>query len=952
MTRFLLAALLALPTLARAQAWQANPVGEFCGLNTFNDASQIKPCDSPDAQNVLTDTGGLEKRPGNVRIATILSGYSVKFANEFIAPSRTRYLIAHASTTVYQTDLGSVTPIALSTVNTNGTISFAPAYGKAIFQDGVGNPWYWDGNSTATLTGAPIGSYIQFADERLYVANIPSESGARVRVSSFGSVNYFTVPSNVSAIPDGPNSFDFQKDDGESITCFRVTPWGKVVGKKHSMHILKGYDNSTYYKRLIDPKVGCLDDRSMQMVDGLLIWLSYDGVYAWQGTGPPLLLSREIEPIIRQIRQINSTAAQWVVDTLGDFQGGTSSNNGPTAAWSTSLTPASIVPSSVTFLDISTTNFSAGTFDQSTVAYVYISTSLAPPGYSYSVSASSVQVASVSAAGFALTKSPGFENGTFDWWTKTDGPTTSWAIETRAVGTNLCGGVGVGSFLWCRDQTARFQSNDRTKSIIFSVSNANTGAILYTSSKTADLGSGACTDLNPYCYETHFSFALSTQSVPMRFIVSAFDSGSSYGYLTSNIFVSTSLPGGLFHYGWGYNLLGSPNVMHYVDFPDPWFVATSTFVSRTFDTNFATPTFNAPVVYISSDTRGALTFKEQASSDGSSWDTAVAWTPGVRPASKKRYWRYEMDFATIIATQSAGAYEIGTVITIGTGTYDSAVHFFSNPWATWKPFNATEAGLGNLLYYLRDSNATFAYNATSPAWNLISNNASPSISTGSYVQWRVASTNVSISTDPAQVLRVAVNVQEGSDKPVASGFINHRYFLCAEFATTATENDRCLILQKNNKFIYWTGAAPASMGLFDSNLIVGDASGTGYVWKIMQDNVYQDDGAAINGYWTSKQFTLDRPFQQKILHESWIDATPISSTTLTIGYAVDRASVFISSTVSFGGSPSYIAKRVPLAAGFTLGKYLQFKFSNSTIDQYFKLNDYMFLTEFKDRATE
>lgn len=962
MKGLLLAGLLALlPTAARAQNWQANPVTEFCGLNTFNDATQIKDCDSPDAQNVITDTGGAEKRPGNTRLATILAGYSVKFANEFIAPSKTRYLIAHASTTVYETDLGSPTPIALSTVDTNGRIAMVPAYGKAIFQDGVGNPWYWDGNSTATLSGAPIGTYMQFADERLYVANIPSQSGSRVLVSSFGSINYFTVPGNVAAQPDAPNSFDFQKDDGESITCFRATPWGKVVGKKHSMNILKGYDNSTYYKRLIDPKVGCIDDRSMQMVDGLLIWLSYDGIYAWTGTGPPLLLSKDIESIIRLIRQVNSTAAEWILDTLGDFQGGTSSSNGPTPAWSATLVPASIVPSSATFVDLSTTNFLAGTFTQSTVAYVYVSTNIAPPGITYGLTVSSVQIASVSAAGFAVSSSPGVENAVFDFWTRASNQGASGAsplghngnlqIYTNAdpvsLGYSECAGSPQGTFQWCKKYSIR-DAHNSSNGANLSILNANTNALLYSSTQTVS-AAGCAGNL---CDMAHYWIDASTQSVPMKAIVAVKMTAPEADYLISNIFYSTSLPSGLFHWGLGSGNGSNGDNLIALDFPDPWFVATSTFVSRTFDTAIATPTFNGAPVYVSSSALSAVSFREQASLDGITWDATVAWTPGNMPASKKRYWRYEADFTTKIATQAAGLYELGTVVAIGTGTYDSPVHFFSNPWTTWKPFNATEAGLGGLLYYLRDSNTIFTANAVSPAWNLISNNASPTISTGSYVQWRVASTNVTISTDPAQVLRVAVNVQEGSDKPVASGFVNHRYFLCAEFSAASTENDKCLILQKNNKFIWWSGAAPASMGIFDSNLIVGDAAGGGYVWKIMQNGVYQDDGAAINAYWTSKQFTLDRPFQQKILHETWIDAAPVSSSTLTVGYAVDRASVFTSSTVAFGGNPSYVSKRIPLKVGFALGKYLQFNFLNSVLDQYFKLNDYMFLTETKDRTTE
>lgn len=931
MRSLLLAVLLALPGLSHAQR-APNPVEEFCGLNTQVDASKIKDCETPDAQNVLTDNGGLEKRPGNTRIATILAGYSVAMAKEFIAPSGTRYLIAHASKTVYQTDLGS-TPTALSTTALNANLDMIAAYGKAIFQDGSGNPWYWDGTSTATLSGMPICKYMAFADERVYCANIPSESSSRVRVSSFGATSYFTVPANVAQIPDAPNVFDFQKDDGEAITCFESTPWGKVVGKRHSMHILKGYDNSTFYKRPIDPKIGCIDDRSMQMVDGLLIWLSFDGIYAWNGSGPPLLLSRDIDNLVRQIRQINSAAAEWVVDVLGDWNQGVSSMNGLKPAWSTTLVAGSIVPSSNTWIDNSTTTFGAGSFAGSTVSAV------------------SASISSMSAAAWA--HNTGFEytnaalGHNFDFWTRSG---SEWFTQA-AAGAGYCGQAAPGTFLWPGNFSA---TNFSTRGnmlgigddIVVTIQNGS-GDVLYSSSHT----------LSALAPCDHYSIDLSTQTGDMRaYLELKIAPGPPVQHISmfSPVFRSTSLPSGRFDYGvGGSNNEGFSNPGRVaIDFPDPWFQRTSTFTSRAFDTQFATPTFNAPGITVSSTSAETMTFYEQSSSDCSSWDARIAWTPGNKPVGKKRCWRYQLELALTRSTATAALHSLGNIVAIGTGTYYSDVHFIGSNISEFLAFNATLNDGGGLTFQTRTDAATFDEQAASPAWVAQTNNTTIDSTPAAYYQFRIDSTNVVIATEAAQVLRVGSNWQEGSGKPVASGVQDHRYFLCAQLSSTTAQNDGCLVYQKNNRWTKWTGPGVYSMGQFNNGLIVGSTETASYVWKIMQDGVYQDDGAPILAYWKSKQFTLERPYQQKILHEIWVDGVRQSTGSLGVAFAVEKSTSFTTRSVTMNDQAGVFNRRIALTAGYVLGKYLQFSFANYLVDEFFKINGYMFLTELKDRQAE
>lgn len=913
------------------QSWQGFPQTKWCGLNTFNDSSQIDDCDSPDAQNLLTDTGGLEKRPGNIRISQILSGYAVKMVGEWVAPSATRYLIAHASTTIYETDLGA-SPIAIGTVTVSQNVDMVGAYGKLIFQDGAANPWYWDGTSTATNTGMPTCQYMVFADERIYCANIPSESSSRVRVSSFASINYFTVPGNVSSVGDAPNYFDFQKDDGEGVTCFKATPWGKFIGKKHSTHILKGYDNLTYYKRLIDPKVGCTDTRSVQMVDGLLIWLSYDGIYGWTGSGPPLLLSKDIESLVKQMRQINSQAAQWVIDTFGDWSS-TYISGGGNPNWNITTTPGSIFPSSSSFVDNSSTSFNMGTLTNlvSTQAVGGL-----PGQVLVAITSNTVEGGNFSSSGYW--NCIGYpNNSTCDdnaYTGKSEG--TTWVAQCP-VGDAFCAAscMGAGACSGSKYALTYRLLQPSDLSVIAS------GVISNTFGETHDqqLSFSGITSTSAiiefHATGSSDSFRKMLDTPPGFYLI--FDH---FGTCNNNL---TCITGGT---------LGLKELVSVANVRVSSYPPTASILSRSFDTKVTTATHSAFSVNITSNATGALTFKEQSSADNSTWDSLVSINPNAQPTKKQRYWRYQGNFTQASGTVAAHIDQIGTQVAIGTGTDDSPVHFIGSNITSWKAFNATDTNDGGVKYLVRSATYSFSYNDPSIVWQRQNNNQTISISTNPYFQFRIDSSSVVYSTENAQVNRVAVNWQEGVDKPLASGFVNHRYFLCGQFSATATTNDKCLMLQRNNKWIPWVGPAPGAMGLFNNNLVVGDGGTNSYVWKIMQDNIYQDDGSAINSYWTTKDFTYDKPFQQKILHELWLDSIYQSSATLTVGYATDKSSTWTTRTTNLGSVANIANKRIPLTTGYTLGKYLKFQFSNSTIDQYIKLNGYMPLVELKDRIAE
>ena len=187
MLSFVIALFLAGPAAAQAggppipsPTWKAVIEQKFGGLNLTNDSSDIG-ADAQACQNVLTDNTYLEKRPGNVLLTTILSGYAVTYANDWVAPTGNRYLVAQASGTIYETNF-SGSPVVLSTITAGYNLSTVPQFSELYFADGFRNLWFWNGSSTGTVTDpssgdlAPICTYVAAKDSRLWCANVPNES--------------------------------------------------------------------------------------------------------------------------------------------------------------------------------------------------------------------------------------------------------------------------------------------------------------------------------------------------------------------------------------------------------------------------------------------------------------------------------------------------------------------------------------------------------------------------------------------------------------------------------------------------------------------------------------------------------------------------------------------------------------------------------------------------------
>ena len=880
--KLLLAALFMAAPL-QAQEPARFSVDKWGGINDFLPSSRLDPSDAQDAENVLTDGGKLEKFPGSVDFTSaVLAGFPIKGLWQYVSANGTKYLIIHASQTVYQTNLASA-PVAIGTVSATGIIDAENAFGKIFFVDGTSS-WYWDGISTAGVAGMPLCKKLEFKDERLYCGN-SSVSTSRVHVSSGGGFSYWTVPADFAKVGDAPSTWDFQRDDGESVTCLKKTPWGLFVGKEHSSHFLKGYDNLTYYKVVLDPAIGCADDRLVQMVDGSLVWLSYEGTYSYSGRGAPQLISKKIENRTKAIGQLRSQRDFWRVTAQTDWELGTVTTNGPQSSWSTTISPGAIVPSSWSAIVTSSADWVAGTI---------------PSLLSTASTFGSVQFSS---AAFIIFNGD-FATGSLLHWTCTavggGGPSCA-AYSGGAAITASCGGIGPDAY---------FRILDGGTTMYVTTYTANTATI-----------TGQTIDLE--------ALGISTRTLSITFQATGNGNNAVLQSTTFTAISSVSYTGsvlsdcassGLF----GFYPVDNVKVNRFFSI----YQASATpqqYFSQVFDTYFSTPVGQLLTVS-SSVPAGTDVLTRLSSCTGAGMTgTCRPWTAvanGEQMVDQYfRYYQFMSTFTTSVGTSTPRADSV-QLVALSTGIYYSPVHFMGTDMTSWREGHFDEGQSGVVVYQVRTATYSFAVSATVPTWSNHSNHQTVTLSTGSYIQYSARS--LFSSTVTLSIQSSLFEWAEGEAPPGASMVHDHRYWQCV--TTSSVRNDICFVLQKNNEWTQFTSTAVGALALYDNRPLLGAGFGSSKIWKVMETGEKNFDGQAILAHWITPDFFMQD--QDATLRELWFEADPSSATSLTIAYSLDKSTSYVSSTIELGRNNAFIEERVPIAAGYAKGKYLRLRISN------------------------
>jgi hypothetical protein len=166
-----------------------------------------------------------------------------------------------------------------ATINSGNNVSVTPSHRLIVVQDGINQPYYWDGSDTTGQVASemPIGFWMSFSGNRLWVANgniisasdLANPLGWEERKSGAGRGD-FSVPRPITAMQD-------------------------YVGQNNDTHLYVFTDRATYslasgildrslwattpnFQNTLFANIGCIAGRSITFQAGLMWWYSQDGL--------------------------------------------------------------------------------------------------------------------------------------------------------------------------------------------------------------------------------------------------------------------------------------------------------------------------------------------------------------------------------------------------------------------------------------------------------------------------------------------------------------------------------------------------------------------------------------------------------------------------------------------------------------------------------------------------
>jgi hypothetical protein len=175
--------------------------------------------------------------------------------------------------------------------------------------NGTDNPKKWDGVSGSAVDWAnnpPLGTMCRTWKNRMVVSGVPT-SPQRVFFSDIGN------PESPAA-QYGTNWVDIKSgdDDTDPITWLDLLDDFLIVFKRRSVWVV--YDSNTFANRRLGTP-GCEDRFQSSELLGRLYYLTRDGVYSIDNTGPPSYASGEIAPFFSEEANQSAIASARLLST-------------------------------------------------------------------------------------------------------------------------------------------------------------------------------------------------------------------------------------------------------------------------------------------------------------------------------------------------------------------------------------------------------------------------------------------------------------------------------------------------------------------------------------------------------------------------------------------------------------------------------------------------------------
>lgn len=283
------------------------------------------------------------------------------------------------------------------------------------------------------------------------------------------------------------------------------------------------------------------------------------------------------------------------------------------------------------------------------------------------------------------------------------------------------------------------------------------------------------------------------------------------------------------------------------------------------------------------------------------------------------------------------------------------------------------------------------YGCISPfgLWDYNNKQGFPAVLNGSFVGFAAISGNsvepqatlLTIQTAGSDMVSERIepdmfNVQSSYVKNISSTVFKNKAYIAVTYGSGATTNNRVYVMdfsisdlskKQKESWVPWTGLSPAQFCIYNGGLYYGTSASTGYVYRL-ENSTYNDDGAAIDAYFWTKEFggypqelNLHKDFRYgNLLVEKLgnyymdvyvrVDSDIGSGTAQQIDLSPGGSQwgTMVWGTDIWGGGVSQ--ENIMLDLGTAAGKRIQFKFTNqNTVNQRFKVHYANFTYNFKGK---
>jgi len=176
-------------------------------------------------------------------------------------------------------EISMVVATQSAAVNTSGGTTVTPSHRMIIFQDGINNAHYWDGSNKtgASIPDMPIGYWMAFSGNRLWVANgniisasdLANPLGWTERTTGAGRGD-FSVARPVTAIRDHIG----QNNDTRLYVFTDQATYSLASGVLDRAQ----WATTPNFQQTLFPNIGCVAGKSIAFQNGLMWWYSQGGL--------------------------------------------------------------------------------------------------------------------------------------------------------------------------------------------------------------------------------------------------------------------------------------------------------------------------------------------------------------------------------------------------------------------------------------------------------------------------------------------------------------------------------------------------------------------------------------------------------------------------------------------------------------------------------------------------